>query len=72
MLYARGLITNPNLLLAGVIGPGKSTLAKSLSTRWIAFGRRVYVPGDPKGEGTAVAEAVGGMAIELGAGCPTG
>lgn len=67
-LYASGVMTNPNVLLAGVIGRGKSTLAKSLATRSIAFGRRVYVPGDPKGEWTAVSEAVGGAAITLGAG----
>jgi hypothetical protein len=65
-LYARGVVTNPNVLLAGVIGRGKSTLAKALATRSIAFGRRVYVPGDPKGEWTPVAKAVGGAAIELG------
>ena len=60
ILYARGLITAPNLVLAGIVGSGKSCLAKSLYTRSIPFGRRVYVPGDPKGEHTAVAEAVGG------------
>jgi type IV secretory pathway VirB4 component len=67
--YARGLVTNPNALLAGVIGRGKSTLAKSMATRSNAFGRRVYVPGDdPKGECTIVSEAVGGTAITLGTG----
>jgi hypothetical protein len=66
VLYNAGVLTNPNGLLAGVIGRGKSTLAKSLATRGIAFGRRVYVPGDPKGEWSAVARAVGGQAIELG------
>ena len=68
VLYARGLITAPNLVLAGIVGSGKSALAKSLYTRSIPFGRRVYVPGDPKGEHTAVAEAVGGKAIALGHG----
>ncbi|NMM34361.1 MAG: ATP-binding protein [Phycicoccus sp.] len=68
VLYQRGIITNPNCLLAGVVGKGKSFLAKSLATRSMAFGRRVYVPGDPKGEWTVVAKAVGGVAIELGAG----
>jgi hypothetical protein len=68
VLYARGLITAPNLVLAGIVGAGKSCLAKSLYTRSIPFGRRVYVPGDPKGEHTAVAEAVGGKAILLGHG----
>ncbi|MBX3195154.1 ATP-binding protein [Leucobacter sp.] len=67
-LYARGIITAPNIVLAGIVGSGKSSLAKSLYTRSIPFGRRVYVPGDPKGEHTAVAEAVGGRAIVLGHG----
>ena len=71
VLYARGLITAPNLVLAGIVGSGKSSLAKSLYTRSIPFGRRVYVPGDPKGEHTAVAEAVGGKAIVLGHGLNT-
>jgi hypothetical protein len=68
VLYARGLITAPNLVLAGIVGAGKSSLAKSLYTRSIPFGRRIYVPGDPKGEHTPVAEAVGGKAIALGHG----
>jgi hypothetical protein len=66
VLYRQGVITNPNCLLAGVVGKGKSCLAKSLATRSIAFGRRVYVPGDPKGEWSVVARAVGGAAIQLG------
>jgi len=68
VLYQHGILTNPNCLLAGVVGKGKSFLAKSLATRSIAFGRRVYVPGDPKGEWTPVAHAVGGAAIQLGGG----
>jgi len=68
VLYAKGVLTNPNILLAGIIGRGKSSLAKSLATRSIAFGRKVYVPGDPKGEWTVVSRAVGGVAIELGGG----
>jgi hypothetical protein len=57
VLYERGVLTNPNMLLAGVIGRGKSALAKALATRSIAFGRKVYVPGDPKGEWTVVTRA---------------
>lgn len=68
VLYQRGIITAPNIVLAGIVGSGKSSLAKSLYTRSLPFGRRVYVPGDPKGEHTPVAEAVGGRAIALGAG----
>ncbi len=70
-LYRQGVITNPNALLAGVIGTGKSALAKSIATRSVAFGIRVYVPGDPKGEWTAVTRAVGGTAITLGQGQDT-
>ena len=71
VLSQQGLITNPNVLLAGVIGTGKSALAKSLATRSLAFGIRVYVPGDPKGEWTTVTRLVGGTAITLGHGLPT-
>jgi hypothetical protein len=71
VLYARGIITAPNVVLAGIVGSGKSSLAKSLYTRSLPFGRRVYVPGDPKGEHTAVAKAVGGRAIVLGHGLNT-
>lgn len=62
--------TNPNMLLAGVIGMGKSALAKSLAVRATSFGYRVYVPCDPKGEWTAVAQAIGGTTIALGPGLP--
>ncbi|MCZ3390018.1 MAG: ATP-binding protein [Actinomycetia bacterium] len=70
-LYTAGVLTNPNVLLAGVIGQGKSALAKSLAVRSIAAGRRVYVPGDPKGEWAAVADAVGGTVVSLGHGMTT-
>jgi hypothetical protein len=62
--------TNPNAVLAGIIGMGKSALAKSIATRAIAHGYRVYVPCDPKGEWTAVAQALGGYTIALGPGLP--
>ncbi|MFE9970214.1 VirB4 family type IV secretion system protein [Streptomyces hirsutus] len=62
--------TNPNVLLAGVIGQGKSALAKSFALRSVAFGYRVYVPCDPKGEWTPVAAALGGMSVALGPGLP--
>ncbi|KAB1898197.1 ATP-binding protein, partial [Micrococcus luteus NCTC 2665] len=32
VLYARGMITAPNVVLAGIVGSGKSSLAKSLYT----------------------------------------
>jgi type IV secretory pathway VirB4 component len=69
-LYADGVITNPNVLLAGVIGRGKSALAKTMAMRMTAFGVRVYVPGDPKGEWGEVARALGTEPIVLGRGLP--
>jgi type IV secretory pathway VirB4 component len=71
VLYQARVITNPNLLLAGVIGSGKSSTAKALITRSIALGHKAYVPCDPKGEWTPVAEAVGGSVIKLGPGLST-
>lgn len=68
--YADGVVTNPNMLLAGVIGRGKSALAKSMALRMSAFGVRIYVPGDPKGEWGPVARAVGVEPIALGRGLP--
>ncbi|WP_233580350.1 type IV secretory system conjugative DNA transfer family protein [Streptomyces triticirhizae] len=62
--------TNPNVVLAGVIGTGKSALAKSIALRSSVFGYRVYVPCDPKGEWTPVARALGGASIALGPGLP--
>lgn len=62
--------TNPNILLAGVIGQGKSALAKSFALRSVAFGYRIYVPCDPKGEWTPVASALGGTSVALGPGLP--
>lgn len=71
VLYEHGVLSNPNGILLGQIGRGKSALAKSLAARCVAFGRRVYVPGDPKGEWSVVTRAVGGQVIELGSGRPT-
>ncbi|WP_269858001.1 ATP-binding protein [Streptomyces sp. RPT161] len=72
-LYNSGRLdgfTNPNAVLAGIIGMGKSALAKSIATRAIAHGYRIYVPCDPKGEWTDLAHALGGYAIALGPGLP--
>jgi hypothetical protein len=69
-LYRLQVITNANMLLAGVLGRGKSALAKTLAYRLIAFGVRVYVPGDPKGEWGVVTEALGVPPLRLGRGLP--
>ena len=67
-LYQQQVITNANILLAGVLGRGKSALAKTLAYRLAAFGVRAYVPGDPKGEWGVVARALGVEPLQLGRG----
>ena len=67
-LYQQQVITNANILLAGVLGRGKSALAKTLAYRLVAFGVRAYVPGDPKGEWGVVARSLGVEPLVLGRG----
>jgi type IV secretory pathway VirB4 component len=40
-LYAQGALSNPNMLVIGEVGTGKSALKKSYLLRQVAFGRRV-------------------------------
>jgi hypothetical protein len=47
--YAAGLVSNPNMIVAGSIGAGKSTVVKMVLDRALERGRRVVVI-DPKGE----------------------
>lgn len=63
-LYAAGVVTNPNVLVLGQIGRGKSALVKTYCYRHAALGRRVVVL-DPKGEYGALAEALGSRPIAL-------
>src|SRR5215213_8304020 len=70
-LYQQQVITNANILLAGVLGRGKSALAKTLAYRFAAFGVRTYVPGDPKGEWGVLARALGTEPLVLGRGMAT-
>ena len=61
-LYKRGVLTNPNVLLAGVIGRGKTTLSASLVVRSLAFDRQAFIPGDLKGEWAFLVHALEEMA----------
>lgn len=63
-LYEQGIITSPNMVVAGQLGRGKSALVKSFALRQLAFGRRVVVM-DPKGEYGALAKAGGVESIKL-------
>lgn len=63
--YNAGTITNPNILLAGEPGVGKSATAKVFIYRSVGvFGRWVAIA-DPKGEYLPLAEALGLTVIKL-------
>ncbi len=63
-LYGAGALTNPNMIVLGQIGRGKSALVKSYLYRQAAFGRRIVVL-DPKGEYGPLAAALGTVPIAL-------
>ncbi len=65
--YDERIVTNPNLLVTGAIGTGKSTIVKMLLARGLSEGRCAVVM-DPKGEYAELANELGGKVIELGAG----
>lgn len=65
--YAEGLVTSPNVLVAGQVGRGKSALVKSLCARVVLAGRRCVVV-DPKGEYAAFAAAMGTRPVLLAPG----
>ena len=66
-LYRRGVLTNPNVVVAGQVGRGKSALVKTYLRRQQVFGRRAAVM-DPKGEYGDLAAALGVEPIRLAPG----
>jgi len=63
-LYRAGVVTNPNMIVFGQIGRGKSAFVKTYLWRQAVFGRRAWVI-DPKGEYGALAQAWGSAPIAL-------
>lgn len=63
--YEARLTTNPNMVIAGAIGMGKSTLVKMMLDRALARGRRVVVV-DPKGEYGPLAASYGTTPVVVG------
>jgi type IV secretory pathway VirB4 component len=63
-LYRRGVITNPNVVVLGQIGRGKSTAVKCMLLRQQVFGRQAWVV-DPKGEYGPLAEACGSVPLRM-------
>jgi Helicase HerA, central domain len=70
-LYARGIITSPNMVILGLVGRGKSTVVKTLLYRSLGLlaspnGQpRFAVIADPKGEYAPLAEALGMTRLKL-------
>jgi hypothetical protein len=56
VLYRQGVVTNPNAVVIGQIGRGKSSFVKSYLWRQAVFGRHAWVV-DPKGEYGPLARA---------------
>ena len=63
-LYASGVVSNPNLIVFGQIGRGKSAFVKTFLWRQAVFGRRAWVV-DPKGEYGDLANAWGVRPVAL-------
>jgi hypothetical protein len=63
-LYAAGLVSNPNMVVFGQIGRGKSSFVKTFLWRQAVFGRRAWVV-DPKGEYADLADAWGVRPVAL-------
>jgi type IV secretory pathway VirB4 component len=64
VLYGEGLLDDPNVIVLGKLGQGKSALVKSLLWRMLLFGRRAFVL-DVKREYGALCQAVGVRPIAL-------
>ena len=59
------MVSNPNVIVAGSIGAGKSTVVKMTLDRALERGRRAVII-DPKGEYAALAQSYGVNVVALG------
>ena len=64
------IVSNPNLVLFGKPGTGKSTTVKAILFRLMLFGVRTLVAGDVKDEYEKLCRAVGVEPFALGVGMP--
>ncbi|MCE0764126.1 ATP-binding protein [Pseudonocardia kujensis] len=64
----RGIATNPNIVIFGEPGRGKSSTVVALVLRMMLFGIKTLISGDVKGEYTPLLRALGITPIALGRG----
>jgi hypothetical protein len=64
----QGLVSNTGVWVQGQPGIGKSAIVKRMVTGLVAFGGVAVIPGDVKGEYSALVEALGGTVWRLGRG----
>lgn len=67
---SEGLCTNPNVMITGIPGSGKSAHVKALAFRLMAFGHRTLIAGDVKGEYAGLCRHLGVEPVRLGPGLP--
>lgn len=67
-LYDAGIIKNPNMVVAGQLGYGKSALVKTYLARQMIFGRSAVVLSPKPGEYDPLAESFGVTPIRIGPG----
>ncbi|MFI9206471.1 type VI secretion protein [Streptomyces sp. NPDC053048] len=65
---AEGLVTNPNVMITGIPGSGKSAHIKALALRLMAFGTHTLIAGDVKGEYGDLCRYLGYEPLLLGPG----
>ncbi|MEU7477091.1 ATP-binding protein [Lentzea sp. NPDC042327] len=65
-----GMATNPNLVVFGEPGRGKSSTIAAFLLRMMLFGHRTLIAGDVKGEYSPLVRALGVTPIALGRGSP--
>ncbi|WP_226360889.1 ATP-binding protein [Pseudonocardia sp. ICBG1142] len=66
----RKIVTNPNMMIFGKPGRGKSSTVCAFCLRMMPFGFKTLISGDRKGEYTPVLRALGIEPIALGPGSP--
>jgi hypothetical protein len=63
-----GVVTSTGMWVQGQPGVGKSALVKRMITGLVAFGMTALIPGDVKGEYSALVEHLGGQVWRVGPG----